>query len=246
VRVFDFENDDIQLQTEHDFQDMDFVWYDNPIEHFDLLSIDHKVNSFYQLRYYCEVLFFLNSDMSRDLLKGIFRHIGSRDSGKSIRTYSKHRVEQMVDEVLLYKKTPYCHRMRRIIFNPNKIMSQEEKQSIASKIISKGFTYTEFDLRQIVDKLSDKQVVITNKRIASEMMCSERTVSRLMNNLIKNVIVKENEKTRRELSIAQCIEWIEVLSDNGNQMKMQELKNLSNVRDYSVIKEAINRYEIEF
>lgn len=246
MRIFDFQNENIQLQTEHDFQNMDFVWYNNPIEHYDLSSIDHKVTSFDQLRYYCEVLFFLNSDIDIEMLRGIFRHIGSRESKKSIRTYSKPRVDQMVEEVYLYKKIPYCRRMRRIVFNPDKIISQEEKQSIASNVVSKGITYTEFDLRQAVGKIAYSQLVITNQIIAKEMMCSESTVNRLMNNLIKSIIKKENEKIRRENAISKCIEWIEVLSDNGDHMKMQELKNMSNIRDYSLIREAITRYETEF
>ena len=243
MRVFEFFNDDIVLQTSHDFKGCDFVWYNHPIEHYDLASIDHKVISFEQLRYYAEVFFFLNPDMKKDLFSGIFRFIGSRDSGKCIRTYSKARVNQMVDEVYQYKKDPYCRRMRRIIFNPDVIMSTEEKLSIAAKVVSKGITYTEFDLRQVIDKLSHSQILITQDMIAHEMMCSRRTINRLMNHRIKAVIQSENEKIRRERSISKAIEWIDVLSDEGSHVKMQELKSLSNVRDYSIIREAIARYE---
>lgn len=246
MRVFDFQNDNLILQTSHDFQGCDFVWYNNPIDHFDLSAIDHKVTSFEQLRYYAEVFFFLNSDTSLDLLKGIFRFIGSRDSGKCIRTYSKHRVEQMVEEVYQYKKHPYCRRMRRILFNPEAIMSKEEKLSIAAQVVQKGVSYTEFDLRQVIRKLSDSQTIITQDTLAEELMCSRRTVNRIMNHMLKVIIQSENEKIRREKSVSNAIEWIDVLSDEGSPLKMQELKKLSNIRDYSVIREAILRYENQF
>jgi hypothetical protein len=67
-----------------------------------------------------------------------------------------------------------------------------------------------------------------------------------MNDQIKFKIKTENEKTRREKSITEAIECIDILTDNGNPLKIRELKSLSNVRDYSAIKEAIHRYENHF
>jgi len=246
LRLFEFENDNIILQTEHDFQGYDFVWYDNPIDHFDLHEVQHRVISFDQLRYYAEVLFYLNPDIDFGLFQGIFRHTGSRESGKSIRTYGKARVDQMTEEVYRYAKHPYCRRMRRVIFNPKVIISTEEKIAVSSHVVRKGITYTEFDLRQTVEKLFDRQQVITQDNIAKEMMCSRSTVARLMNDMIRQVIDKKNEITRRESMITKCIEFIDVLSDEGSPMKMQELKSMTSIRDYSVIKEALSRYESGF
>lgn len=243
MRVFEFEHDDFVLQTGHDFDGCDFVWYNSPIDHFDLSNITHRIISFEQLRYYAEVFFFLNSDINLNLFKGIFCYIGTRDSGKCIRTYSKARIEQMIDEVYLYKKDPYCRRMRRVIFNPKVIISTEEKLAVTAQVVKKGMTYSEFDVMQAIAKLSMAQIVITSDSIADELICSRSTVNRLLNPMIKTKIKQENEKIRREKQITKAIEWIDVLSDEGNSVKMQELKSLSNVRDYSVIREAISRYE---
>jgi len=246
VRIFEFNNDEIALQTSHDFQGCDFVWYNNPIEHFDLSIIDHRVISFDQLRYYAEVFLFLNPDINLELFKNIFRYTGSRESGKCIRTYSKHRVDKMIDEVYLYKKDPYCRRMRKIVFNPDIIISNEEKLSISAQMTKKGFKYTEFEIMQAIDKLSRAQITITQDMLSIELICSRRTVSRLMNDRIKFKIKTENEKIRREKSITEAIECIDILTDNGNPLKIRELKSLSNVRDYSAIREAIHRYENQF
>lgn len=67
-----------------------------------------------------------------------------------------------------------------------------------------------------------------------------------MNEEIKLNIESQNKNTRRERAISSAIEWIDVLSDSGNKFKMQEIKSLTNIRDYSIIKEAIHRYEIGF
>jgi len=246
VIIFDFEPDKFILETHHDFQGLDFVWYNHPILHYDLASVDHRIISFEQLRYYAEVFFYLNPDVEKELFKSIFTYIGSRDSGKIIRSYSPQRIGQMIEEVYLYKKEPFCRRMRRVIFNPEKIISREEKLSIASQVVGKGITYTESDLMAAVNKMSSLQMIITQDMLATEMACSRRTVNRIMNDMIKQIIEVENQKTRREKKIISAIEWIDVLSDSGDDMKMQELKNLSNIRDYSVIKEAIHRYEKGF
>jgi len=246
LRIFEFIHNDLILQTEHDFQGYDFVWYDNPIDHFDLYEIQHRVLSFDQLRYYAEVLFYLNSDINFELFQGIFRYIGNRESGKSIRTYSKARVDQMIAEVYKFKKHPYCRRMRKVLFNPEVIISTEEKLAATSYVVKRGISYTEFDIRQTVEKLFDRQQVITQDSIAKEMMCSRSTVVRLMNNMIKDIIDKKNEVTKREIMISKCIEFIDVLSDCGSPMKMQELKNMTSIRDYSVIREAVSRYESGF
>lgn len=246
MRLFELENDDIVLQTNHDFQGCDFVWYDNPVDHFDLSSVDHRVISFEQLRYYAEVLFYLNPDIDFNIFQGLFRWIGNRESGKSIRTYSKARVDQMIGEVYAIRKDPYCRRMRRVVFNPSIIISFEEKMAITAHMIKRGVSYTPSDIISVVDKLSRSQMIITQELIAAELMCSRRTISRLMNEKIKLNIESQNKKTRREKAISSAIEWIDVLSDSGNKFKMQEIKSLTNIRDYSIIKEAIHRYEIGF
>lgn len=75
------------------------------------------------------------------------------------------------------------------------------------------------------------------------MDCSERTVQRLITEKIKKVITENNQKTRRESKIADCIEWIDILSSEGDKIRMRSLKDITKIRDYSIIKEAILRYE---
>jgi len=246
VTLFDLENDNIVLQTGHDFSGYDFVWYDNPVDHFDLTSIQHRITSFQQLKYYAEVLFYLNPDIDFNILQGLFRYTGTRESGKCIRTYSKARINQMIEEVYKFAKHPFCRRPRRIMFNPEKIISHEEKLSISSQVIKRGLSFTKEDVDRVVMELTDNQVIITGDAIAKTLLCSRRTVSRIIGDQTKKMIQEYNKKIRREKSISKAIEWIDTLSDSGDKFKIQDLKNLSNIRDYTVIKEAITRYENSF
>ena len=118
--------------------------------------------------------------------------------------------------------------------------------AVTAHMIKRGVSYTSADLLICVEKLSRAQIVVTQEALATELMCSRRTVSRIMNQKIKSSIEVVNKNIKREKAISNAIEWIDLLSDSGNKVKMQELKSLTNIRDYSIIKEAINRYEIEY
>lgn len=243
MRIFEFEDDSYNLVTEHDFQGMDFVYYTEPVCHYDIKESYARIATFDQLEYYAEVFLYLNPDISKSLLLGIFTWLGNRESGKTVRTYGKARISDMIDKVYIERSTPWCRRMRRVVFNPDVIMSVGEKISVASSIVTKGINYTEFDLRQTIDAMFRARMIATLDTIADNMLCSPRTISRLMNSNIKTIMSLNNKNVRRQGKIEDCLEWIDLLSSEGDNIKMRTLKELSNIRDYSILKEAILLYE---
>ena len=50
-------------EVELDFQDYDFLFFDEPFCYYSLKGITSKINSFQQLTYYAEVFLFLNPDI---------------------------------------------------------------------------------------------------------------------------------------------------------------------------------------
>ena len=244
--LFDLENDSIALHTEHDFQGMDFVWYEEPVPHFDLRTIYSRISSFDQLKYYAEVLLYLNPDLDYSTFQGIFYHIGNRESGKTIRSYSKPRISDMISDVYNHPGEPYCRRLRRIIFNPEVIMSSEEKMEVAAQILKRGMVYTKEDVLQAIDSIFRKRFKITQESLSKELYCSTKTVQRIVNQELKKIIKEKNMIVQRENKIDEVIGWIDSLSDTGDKIKIRDLKSLTSVRDYTIIKEAMSRYENEF
>lgn len=243
MKLFEFEDDRFCLVTEHDFQGMDFVWYSSPVNHYDIRECYARIATFDQLEYYAEVFLYLNPDVGLNLLTGIFQWLANRENGKTVRTYGKHRVSEMIDKVFHERVTPWCRRMRRVIFNPDIIISSEEKMSITAQVIRKGLTYTQQDLLETIKYMSSVRMVATQTTIANEMSCSVRTVQRLINRNHKKIIKTNNERIKRENKIEKVVEWIDVLTSEGNTLKMRHLKDMTNIRDYSILKEAIYRYE---
>lgn len=243
MRLFEFEDDKFCLVTEHDFQGMDFVWYSSPVNHYDIRECYARIASFDQLEYYAEVFLYLNPDVDRNLLAGIFQWVANRENGKTVRTYGKARVNEMIGKVYHERSTPWCRRMRRVIFNPDKIISAEEKMSVTAQIVGRGISYTETDLIQTIQFMSRNRMITTQDTVSNEMGCSVRTVQRLMNQSHKHTMRVNNERIKRENKIEKVIEWIDLLSSDGNTLKMRYLKEMTSVRDYSIIKEALHRYE---
>lgn len=247
MRLFELEHTNLVLETEFDFQGQDFLYFEDPVSYYSLKNIDFKVTSFNQLEHYCSILFFLNPDIEIDRLIGIFQYIGSRDSGKCIRTYGKARIQMMCEEVYEKRKTPYCRRMRRVVFNPSCVMSTQEKMSLTAELIGRSNKFTSMDAIRAINDLSYRNEVATNKTIAQAMGCSQKTVSRIMKDeQIKEIVKENNKEIRKEKKIADVIECLDILSDNGNNVKIKALKEITSVRDYELIKEAYLRYENHF
>ena len=66
--IFEEYQENYELTSLHDFDRFDFLWFDNPVNHYDLASIDCRVSSFEQLQYYAEVFLYLNPDITRKFL----------------------------------------------------------------------------------------------------------------------------------------------------------------------------------
>jgi len=243
VYLFDFEEDKFTLETKHDFQGCDFVYYDEPVKHYSLKWITKKVGSFQELTYYAEVFLYLNPDCDYNIFLGYFQWLGSRDSGLSIRTYTKGRIEHYIKQIYFTRATPYCRRNRRVIFNPDKIISPEDKISIASQLVRRGKKYSEIDVLIAIDHLRDGLIVITSQSISDYLYCSPSTVNRLISDPMKSKIREFNKMTREEQKIRVLLENIELLTNSGDSIKVRALKEMTSIRDYSLIKKAMQIFQ---
>jgi hypothetical protein len=231
------------LSKEYDFQDYDFLFFDEPICYYDLSNITTKISSFSQLQYYAEVFLYLNPEIDFQMLFGMFQVRGNREWGYSIRTFSKARVKQMCEEVYYDKVIPFCNKKRKVLFNPARIISTEEKLSICGVLFKRHLSITEEDIMSAVYEINASNMPINDNRISSILNCSQRTIQRRITPAIRNVINKSNRDIKRKIKVNKIIEYIDVLSEGGNDVKIRELKKFISVKDYSMIKEAFSKYK---
>ena len=48
---------------------------------------------------------------------------------------------------------------------------------------------------------------------------------------------------RETYLISKAIEAIDILTEGGNKIKMRELKKITSIRDYALLKNAVKKYE---
>ena len=59
----------------------------------------------------------------------------------------------------------------------------------------------------------------------------------------KNEVKNLNEMIRETYLISKAIEAIDILTEGGNKIKMRELKKITSIRDYALLKNAVKKYE---
>lgn len=235
---------DLCLETQLDFQEYDFLFYDDAISFYSLRNLTNKIGSIQQLQYYAEVLLYLNPDIDYKMLLGIFRVLGNREYGKTIRTYSEARIEFVVDEVYKNKQVPYCSSWRKIIFNPSVIISSEEKMSIAGYIFKKEKSVSYSDILKAIDELKNNRYYINLDSISKILLCNEKTIRRNYNKELKEEISKYNKQLTRDKKVDELVEYIDLLSDGGEKVKIRDLQKIIRVKDYSIIKEAFEKFTV--
>jgi hypothetical protein len=234
------------METSVPFGGKRYVYFPEGIPYYSLYRTKRKINSFYELEHIAEKFRYLNPDFDEGLMVDLFVKLSDRESGHIIRTYDQDRVTRMVYSVLKKKKTPYMRNKRKIVFNPVKYISKEDKREIVGKLIGRKPLIAEEDLKFIVSDLYENRERITLTKIAELTDTSRYIVKKSISAKMWRDIVNLNEKIKEEKNISKIIEAIEILTSKGNRLKMRKLKEITSIRDYEVLKKAVTLYQNGF
>lgn len=245
IPLFDYERHRIIMESNFTFSGKDYLFFPEGVKYYHLYRSSRKLNSFSELAYVAEKFIYLNPDFDVDKMKSLFFAISDRESGHIVRTYTQSRVDEMVDRVVGERMTPFCPRLRKVIFNPSKYLSKEDKNSIVAKLIHTKEKPSEDDVDEVIQELWLNKEKITIRRVAKELDTSFYLVRWYFTDDKMEYIRTVNQEMKREAMIAKAIEIIDELTDNGNKLKMRKLKQLSSIRDYKLLKEAVSRYHLD-
>ena len=215
------------------FKGKDYLYFPDGCKFYSLYRTTRKINSFSELEYIGEKFFYLNPSFDIEVAKKLFIRLSERDSGHIIRTYGDSRVENMIERVSERKKVPYCGRLRKIIFNPSKMIGS---------IIGTKERPTSTQIDEVVEELWLDQQKITYTKIANKLNTSRYLISWYFNEEVTSSIKNANEEIRQTNLISKAVEAIDILTDKGNKLKMRELKKLTSIRNYSLLKKAVTVY----
>ena len=244
--LFDYERYRIIMQTSVPFGGQAYVYFPDGIPYYSLYRSKRKINSFSELEYTAEKFVHLNPDFNLDLMKSLFVSLSDRDNGHIVRTYGKDRVEAMVESVYIKRKEPYISRLRKIIFNPNKMLSKEEKMKIVGEIIGSKPVISEEDINLVVDDLYLSKEPVTIAKLAELCDTSRYMIKKSITDEVMEKINAMNSKIREENAIAKVTEAIEELTAGGDKLKMRKLKEITSIRNYKLLKKAVTLYQKNF
>ena len=85
---------------------------------------------------------------------------------------------------------------------------------------------------------------ITIKSVSEHLDVSRHLIRWFFDEHQLSFIKSMNEEIRKENELSKAITAIDILTEGGNPLKMRELKKITSIRDYSVLKKAISNYQL--
>ena len=230
------------MATPVEFRGQLYAYFPEGIPYYHLYRTKRKINSFAELEYVAEKFIHLNPDFDLQTMKELFYKLSERESGHVIRTYTQRRVEAMIDIVYERKKVPYTGKLRKIIFNPSKMLSKEQKMRIVGQVIGSKPNVEQEDIFYVMDELYLNKEIITIQKIADMCDSSRYMIKKSLNNRILKEMDRLNGKLRKEIDFETALEAIEVMREKKVKIRTRSMKDYTSVRNYKALKKALNHY----
>jgi len=243
IPLFNYNAYRIIMESSFVFKGKDYLYFPNGCNFYTLYRTTRKINTFSELEYIAEKFIHLNPEFDIDKMKLLFVGLSDRGSGHIIRTYSQDRVENMIDRVFSKRKLPYCARKRKIIFNPSKMMDRKTKMKIVGAVIGRRNRPSTDDIDSVIEELWLDKDKITISKVANKLNKTRHLVRWYFDQDKLDQFKSLNLEIKQENDMAKAIEAIDVLTEGGDKLKMRSLKKITSIRNYSLLKKAVIRYQ---
>ena len=231
------------MESSFVFKGKDYLHFPNGCNFYTLYLTTRKINTFSELEYIAEKFIHLNPEFDIDKMKLLFVGLSDRGSGHIIRTYSQDRVENMIDRVFSKRKLPYCARKRKIIFNPSKMIDRKTKMKIVGAVIGRRNRPSTDDIDSVIEELWLDKDKITISKVANKLNKTRHLVRWYLDQDKLDQFKSLNLEIKQENDMAKAIEAIDILTEGGDKLKMRSLKKITSIRNYSLLKKAVIRYQ---
>tara|TARA_R100001126_G_scaffold102258_1_gene85533 strand:+ start:3194 stop:3940 length:747 start_codon:yes stop_codon:yes gene_type:complete len=243
IPLFDYNRHRIIMESYFRFSGKDYLYFPKGVRYYTLYRTTRKINSFNELKYIAEKFVHLNPFFNLDIMIMLFLHISDRSNGHIIRTYGQKRVEDMVCEVYDEKKLPYCARLRKIIFNPSKRFDRKTKMKIVGELIGTKKRPPKEHIASIIKEMFNDNQKITISKVAEQSNTTRYMIRWYFTEKVNQEINLLNDITKEKNLISRAIEAIDLLTEGGNKVKMRELKKITSIRNYQILKRALEKYQ---
>ena len=121
-------------------------------------------------------------------------------------------------------------------------MDRETKMKIVGVVIGRRNRPSIDDINSAIEELWLDKDKITISKVASKLNKTRHLVRWYFDQDKLDQFKVLNLEIKEENEMAKAIEAIASLIEGGNKLKMRSLKQITSIRDYSLLKRAVNRY----
>ena len=173
------------------------MYYENGThEHYALFKSKAKINTYKSLKWHLLVLWYLNPQLDQDDLESVAEQLCTKENGFVTFKVSPQLLKSIIYDVSMCDlEQPPVNKSRKIIFNWNCGLTQEQKLSIVGQMVGRSKKITQDDIYDVMLQLHDNNEKITIRAISDALKCTPRTVHRHIGNELK----KEKELLNQQL-----------------------------------------------
>ena len=149
---------------------------------YELFRSKAKITTYKSLKWHLLVLWYLNPKLNQQAFEDLAVFISNKDNGFTSFVVPDHVLKNIIYEVSMTDlERPPNNKVRKIIFKDNCVLTTTEKLKIVGSVIGRSKKIDESDIYETMLYIHDQGESITNKKIASILNVSERTVYRNTN-----------------------------------------------------------------
>ena len=165
-------------------------------QHYALFKSKAKINTYKSLKWHLLVLWYLNPSLDQDDLESLAERICLKQNGFVTFKVSDQLLRSIIYDVSMCDlEQPPANKARKIIFNWNCGLTQEQKLKIVGQMVGRSKKINPDDVYSVMLQLHDDNKKITIGSISAALNVSTRTVHRYMCNELK----KEKELLNQQL-----------------------------------------------
>lgn len=185
----------ILQESSFTFNGTDYLFFEDKVDFYSLASYKkRKIQSFQELVYCMEVILYLNPTIIWDDFLEMGLWVSDRTNGKTIRTYGEQRVKNALSTIYDRNNKPFVNNKRRVVFNPKKNISMDEKLSIVGQMCGgRKKQITSQDIYDVVEELMVDDIKIRLGNIATALNVTRQTISNNITPEIKSFVKDYND-----------------------------------------------------
>jgi hypothetical protein len=123
------------------------------------------------------------------------------------------------------------------------MMDRKTKMKIVGAVIGRRNRPTSDEIDSVIEELWLDKDKITISKVADKLNKTRHLVRWYFDQDKLDQFKSLNLEIKEEKEMSKAIEAIDILTEGGNKLKMRSLKKITSIRNYSLLKKAVIRYQ---